>query len=304
MMVWLTRHLQTLIGSLGRLAEQPVANVLTAIVIGIALALPATLYALATNAREISADWARAIDISMYLRMGTTAQAASSVTERIRQRRDVGEITLIAADDALAQFRDASGFGAALDALTENPLPHTIVVRPSEAFATVPHAQRIAHDLRQLPEVEVVQLDTEWASRLQAMLDAIERGVILAGLMLGLGVMIIVGNTIRLDIQNRSDEIEVSKLVGGSDAFVRRPFLYSGFWYGLAGGVIAWIIVTGVMLVLAGPVGRIAGLYGSAFALSGLDLRTSLTLIAASISLAWLGSFLASTHHLQKIEPA
>jgi cell division transport system permease protein len=304
MKAWFTRHAQTLVGTLGRLAQAPLANGLTIVVIAIALALPASLHVLVSNVLAVSDQWARTIDVSVYLRHGTSADTAEQVAARIRQRRDVAEVDLIDADTALEQFRQQSGFGAAVDALTENPLPHLLVVRPAEAFATGPHAAAIAEALRALPEVELVQLDTEWVSRLQAILDAVRRGVLMAGMLLAIGVIVIVGNTIRLDIQNRRDEIEVTKLVGGSDAFVRRPFLYSGFWYGLGGGVVAWLIVVLVVALLSGPASRIAGLYGSDFRLRGLGLESSLWLLGTGIALGWLGSYLAATRHLRAIEPS
>jgi cell division transport system permease protein len=182
-------------------------------------------------------------------------------------------------------------------------LPHTLVVRPSEGFTTPANLDALAADLRGQPSVEVVQLDTAWVNRLNAILEAIRRGLALTAGLLALGVMVIVGNTIRLDIQNRRAEIEVTKLVGGSDAFVRRPFLYNGIWYGLGGGITAWIITLGVTGVLREPVGRIAGLYGSAFELGGLDLRATLILLGSGIVLGWLGSYVAASRHLRAIEP-
>ncbi len=302
-MTWLTRHLQTLVGSLGRLSRQPLANVLTILVIGIALALPACLQVLVANVRAASGDWSAAVDVSVYLKQSVAERDAKAVAERIRQRRDVGSVEFISADAALREFREFSGFGPALDALSENPLPHALVVRPAAEFVTPAHVEALAEDLRRLPEIELVQLDTAWVSRLYAMLDLARRTALLAGLLLGVGVMVIVGNTIRLDIQNRREEIEVSKLVGGSDAFVRRPFLYSGVWYGLGGGLVAWLIVGIVITVLSGPVRRIAGLYGSDFALVGLGWQSGLGLVAIGVGLGWLGSFVTASRHLREIEP-
>jgi cell division transport system permease protein len=151
--------------------------------------------------------------------------------------------------------------------------------------------------------VDIVQLDTEWVSRFNAILDIVRRVVLLAAGLFALGILVIVGNTIRLDIENRRDEIEVTKLVGGSDAFVRRPFLYNGIWYGLGGGLIAWLIVAVVVFVLSDPVQRIAGLYGSSFRLQGLGLPGWLALMAGGIGLGWLGSFIAATRELRGIEP-
>jgi cell division transport system permease protein len=158
--------------------------------------------------------------------------------------------------------------------------------------------------MRETPSVELVQLDSAWVERLNAILDAIERVLALTAGVLALGVMVIVGNTIRLDIQNRRDEIEVTKLVGGSDAFVRRPFLYNGVWYGLAGAVVAWIITAVAIGALRDPVARIAGLYGSGFQVHGLGLEPSLTLAGIGVALGWIGSFVAATRHLREIEPS
>jgi cell division transport system permease protein len=300
---WFVRHLQTSIGSLGRLAQHKLATTLTILVIGIALALPACLHLLVTNAQTATGNWNRAVDLTVFLKRPTSAEEARRTAERIRQRRDVAEAQLILADEALKEFRRDSGFGEAIDALNENPLPHTIVVRPAPTYTNTATLQSLAADVRALPSVEAVQLDTAWVSRLNAILEAFQRGLLLAAAVLGLGVMVIVGNTIRLDIQNRRDEIEVTKLVGGSDAFVRRPFLYNGFWYGLGGAVTAWVITLIALAVLRDPIGRLAGLYGSTFQLGALGPEASAILLGSGIALGWLGSYIAATRHLRKIEP-
>jgi cell division transport system permease protein len=300
---WLMRHLQTSIGSLGRLAQHKLATTLTILVIGIALALPACLHLLVTNAQTATGSWNRAVDLTVFLKRPTSAEEARRTAERIRQRRDVAEAQLILAEEALKEFRRDSGFGEAIDALNENPLPHTIVVRPAPTYTSAANLQSLAADVRALPSVEAVQLDTAWVSRLNAILEAFQRGLLLAAAVLGLGVMVIVGNTIRLDIQNRRDEIEVTKLVGGSDAFVRRPFLYNGFWYGLGGAVTAWVITLIALAVLRDPIGRLAGLYGSNFQLGALGPEASAFLLGSGIALGWLGSYVAATRHLRKIEP-
>jgi len=300
---WLERHVQTLVGSLGRLWQQPFATMLTIVVIGIALALPACLHVLVQNVRVASGGWSGALDISVYMKSDATLDQAKRAAERIRQRRDVDEVTLIAADDALAEFRRNSGFGAALDALKDNPLPHALVVRPDAEYREAGRVQALSNELKKIDGVDIVQLDTEWVSRFNAILDVIRRGVFLAAGLFALGILVIVGNTIRLDIENRRGEIEVTKLVGGSDAFVRRPFLYNGVWYGLAGGITAGIIVAVVVAVLSSPVQRIAGLYGSKFELQGVGLLGWLALLLGGALLGWLGSFIVATRELREIEP-
>lgn len=303
MTAWLTRHVQTFIGALGRLSQHSLATLMTTLVIGIALALPACLHLLVTNAQRAVGGWNRAISVSVYLKQPTSVDEARRVAERLRQRRDLADVELITAEDALKAFRNESGFGAAIDALNENPLPHSLVLRPGETYATPEHLASLTADLRKLPSVDVVQLDTAWVERLTAILEGLRRGILLAAGLLAVGILVIVGNTIRLDIQNRRDEIEVTKLVGGSDAFVRRPFLYSGVWYGIGGGILAWIVSAVVLAALRDPVARIAGLYGSSFQLSGLGVEAGGILVGAGIVLGWLGSYVAANRHLRQIEP-
>lgn len=304
MTAWFVRHMQTLVGALGRLSNQKLATVLTMLVIGIALALPACLHLMITNVQKASGDWNRAVDISVFLKRTTSLAEAKQLADRLRQRRDIAQVDFITADEALKQFRHDSGFGAAIDALTDNPLPHTLILRPKAEFADASHLQELAEEVRTTPTVGVVQLDTAWVNRLHAILDGVRKAVFLTAALLGMGVMVIVGNTIRLDIQNRRPEIEVTKLVGGSDAFVRRPFLYSGFWYGFGGGLIAWLLSAVAVGVLRASVNRIAGLYGSSFQIMGLDLRASAILVGSAVVLGWLGSYITASRHIRAIEPA
>ncbi|MFO7305496.1 MAG: permease-like cell division protein FtsX [Gammaproteobacteria bacterium] len=304
MIAWLTRHLQTLVGSLGRLSQQKFSTFLTMLVIGIALALPTCLHVLVTNAQRATGAWHRALEISVFLQPQTPETEAQQLADRISKRRDVAQVELITAAKGLEEFQRQSGFGEALAALNENPLPHALLVRPDGAYTSTDHLAELAAWIRELPSVDIVQLDTGWVERLNAILEAISRAIVIATALLALGVLVIVGNTIRLDIQNRRAEIEITKLVGGSDGFVRRPFLYSGLWYGLGGAVLAWLITALVVSALRDPVGRIASLYGSSFELASLDLGTSTKLLLTGAALGWIGSFLSATRHLRDIEPS
>jgi len=303
MKTWITRHLQTAVGSLGRLIQQPGASLLTVLVMGIALALPASLNVLVNNAQLASGSWDRALDVTIYFKKSVDLATAQHLVDSLKQRSDIKAVQFIKAEDALKDFKEHSGLGTSLQALTSNPLPHVAVITPAETTNTVASMEALSGELRTLPDVDVVQVDTAWVQRYLAILDVVHRVVGLIAVLLGFGVIVIVGNTIRLDIQNRRDEIEVSKLVGGSDAFVRRPFLYSGFWYGLGGGMAAWLLVTIVVAMLAEPVQRIAGLYGSSFSLSGLALQQAASLLLAGVALGWVGSLVATNQHLKDIEP-
>jgi len=303
MKTWLTRHLQTAIGSLGRLMQQPGATLLTVIVMGIALALPASLNVLVRNAQVVSGNWDRALDVTVYFKPGIDITTAQHLVDNLRQRHDIKEVQFIKSEDALKDFREHSGLGAALQALTSNPLPHVAVITPAESENLSSNIETLSAELRNFPDVDVVQVDTAWVQRYLAILDALRRVVGLIAVLLGFGVIVIIGNTIRLDIQNRREEIEVSKLVCGSDAFVRRPFLYSGFWYGVGGGIAALLLVTIVVALLGESAQRIAGLYGSSFNLSSLPFRQAMSLLGISAALGWVGSLLATNRHLKDIEP-
>ena len=300
---WLRLHLQTLLGSLGRLAEHRVASLLTMAVIGIALALPASLLLLVTNLQGLSGHWDDSIELSLYLAPGQPESRAVALAKEIGGWPEVAAVELVTADEALAQFRAGSGLGDAVDALDTNPLPHLVAVRPARGHDQAGAVEALAERLRALPEADIVQADTDWVRRLFAMLQIAQRLAGLAAGLLAVGVLVIVGNTIRLDIQNRRDEIEVVKLIGGTDGFIRRPLLYGGFWYGLGGGLAALLIVQLGLLALSGPVARLAGLYGSGFRPAGLGMTGSATLVLLGAALGWLGSWLSATRHLRRIDP-
>ena len=299
---WFTRHLSTAIGALGRLSRQPFASLMTILVIAVTLALPAALHLVIKNAQAVSESWDNALDFSIYLKDNVSIEQAERLAGIVLQRADVESVTLISADEALAEFRAQSGFGDALDHLTSNPLPHTLVVRPAPTNTEV-SIGLLNEELGNLPEADFVQVDTEWVRRFHAILAILERAIMMGAALLGAAILVIIGNTIRLDIQNRRDEIEVTKLIGASNAFVRRPFLYSGFWYGFAGGLMALGLVSYGLFALEDPVARLSGLYERRFIVLSLDLRESFTIIGAGVLLGLAGSWIAATRHMRRIEP-
>ena len=300
---WVERHAQTFVASLGKLARQPFATLLTLGVIGLGLALPACLHLVVLNATTVTAGVGDTVQLSAYLKLPMSAEQARKVRQVIGARDDVQSARLVTPEEGLKEFESMSGFGDALKALEGNPLPYAVMIRPAPLVDTPEAVETLAEELRDLPGVDLVQVDTEWVRRLEAILDALRQVVRLAAILLGAGVVVIVGNTIRLDINSRREEIEVIKLVGGSNAFVRRPFLYSGVWYGLGGGLVAWLIVTSAVGLLAGPIERVAALYASAFRLQGLDHVASLVLVVGGGVLGWVGSWVTASYHLRRIEP-
>lgn len=294
-------HRANFVGAVARLAGQPFASLLTILVIATALALPAGLRVAVNNADAVSESWQSAADFTVYLKMDVSEETARQTALSIEQRADVAGVTVIDREAALAEFRARSGFGEALEALDGNPLPHTLVVHPAGGLET--DVEALGQAIAALPQAELVQVDTAWVTRLRAMLALAGRLVDFATVLLGLAVAIVVGNTIRLEINNRSVEIEVTKLVGGTDAFIRRPFLYLGLCYGLAGALVALLVVGVGLLLLGPPVQRVAELYGSTFSLAGLSLAESGVLLGGGAFLGWAGAGLAAARHLRAIEP-
>lgn len=294
-------HARTLVSSLGRLYRNSFSSLMTVAVIGIALALPSGLFVILKNLQSATGGWDSVAQISLFLKTDVSVEQMQSLAERLEVRSDVSAVKTIPADQALEDFRQHSGFAEALDSLDENPLPHVIVVTPT--FKTPFEVKGLVDKLNNLPDVDIAALDMQWLQRLQAMMDIARHVVITIAIMLAFAVLLIVGNTIRLEIQSRENEIKVVKLVGGTDAFIRRPFLYEGLWYGLWGGFLAWLVVQTSSALVEDPAQHLALLYHSEYQVHGLGGLDTLTLITLSASLGLTGSWLAVGKHLSSIEP-
>ena len=301
---WLERHAQVGVASIGRLYSRPVATLMVWLVIGVALALPALLQVAVRNLEAVGPGQGKAYSIDVFLKPELSTARVQQVAERVEARDDVAKVELITAEQGLAEFRLRSGFGEALDALTDNPLPATLVITPA-ANSTSPAAMAaLRKDLSRVSEVDQVVADTQWLERLRALLSisrSISEG---AGLLLSVAVLLVVGQVVRGDIETRRAEVEVSKLLGASDGFVRRPFLYTGLWYGLGGGLVAWLLVVGAVSLASPGVARVAALYGSDFQLLGLPFAGYCSLVATGAALGWLGSGIAATWRLRQLEPS
>jgi cell division transport system permease protein len=297
------RHLHALLGSLGRLVRNPLATLLTLLVIALALALPTALRLFVTNAQTATGNFANAIDLSVFLKTDVPLLKAQQLAQAAQRRHDVASVTLIPADKGLEDFRTYSGFGDALVALKENPLPHVLHVRPRPEDSSAAALDALRTYFSAWPEVDLVQIDSEWVMRFNAILEVLRRLLLIAAVLLGVGVLAVVGNTIRLEIAARRAEIEVTKLVGGSNAFVRRPFLYTGVLYGLGGALLAWGIIAVTVAVLGEPVATLARLYGSRYLLHGPAPLDVGILLGAGAVLGWLGAWISAARHLRSIEP-
>jgi len=298
-----TRHLQALFGALGRLSRAPLATMLTLMVIGVALALPAGLALLVNNLRSATGDLGNAVDFTVHFKLGTPIERVEQIAKGARDHAGIASVTVTNASQALEEFKQASGFGDALSALEDNPLPHHLVVRPEKSASGPTEVENLRRYFAAFPEVDIVQLDLDWIRRLHSMLDVLKRVLWLVVAVLGLGVLAVIGNTIRLEIQHRRPEIEVTKLVGGSNAFVRRPFLYTGLFYGLFGALLAALIVTGGLVYLDQAVGELSAQYGGRFRLAGLEVQGLGILVGVGAGLGWLGALISTGRHLRAIEP-
>ena len=289
------RHLQQAIGSLGDLWRTPFTSVMTVLVLGISLTLPATLHLFVKNTQMVTEQWNSASEITLFLKLSTADKSAQNLVQRIKLYPEVENVVYISAEQALTEFKVSSGFGQALEYLDENPLPATLLVTPSKRFSQVQAARELLLKLEHERGVDQGKLDLEWLTRLQA-LAAI-------AVLLCLSVVLIIGNTIRLAILNQKDAIAVMKLVGATDSFIQRPFLYAGVWYGVLGGFVASICVAILASYISGALGQLTDLYQSQFVLSGLSFAELMVLQLLAIGLGLLGSFISVRQHIRAIEP-
>ncbi len=298
---WRRHHFSVAVDSLGRLLAAPFGSLMTWAVIAIALSLPVGLYVFLNNAQLVSSNWDGTAQISLYLKENVQDNAGRNLTQKLQMDADIAETRYLSREQTLAEFKEFSGFGEALDYLDDNPLPPVIIVRP--AVSGITSQQALVERLQALPEVEEAQLDLAWVKRLYHIMELGQRTITALGVLLGLAVLLVVGNTIRLAIENRRQEIVVVKLIGATDAFVRRPFLYTGIWYGLGGGLLSWLLINTSLYWLDAPVRSLASAYASDFSLIGLTLQDSLLLLVSSTLLGWLGAWIAVGRHLSKVEP-
>lgn len=295
------QHQATAVDSLLRLLAEPVGTLLTSFVIGIALALPLCLFILLQNLQQLGATLESDSSISLYLDDTLDAAQLDALSAKIEARADVAAVRLITPDEALAEFERESGFDDVLAGLDDNPLPPVLQVTPATAAAAAVTSLRDA--LAAEEGVDAAQLDLEWLQRLNAVVGFALRLTYLLAFLLGLGVLLVIGNTVRMTIENRRAEIVVVKLVGGTDAWVSRPFLYTGFWYGMGGGIVALALVGFSLMVLSGPVSRLVSAYQSDFDVIGLGISQAFLVLIAAAALGFGGAWFSVLRHLRAIEP-
>mgnify|MGYP007041117567 CR=1 FL=1 len=294
---WGQQHRHSVGASLARIASRPVGLMLTVLVLGVAIALPLLFWVVIDNARGLSSGLRDAGQVTMFLKPSVDDRDAASYADQLRSNRDIAAVTLRSPAQGLEEFRALSGFGEALDALDGNPLPTVLVVTP-QANTTAARDATLIASLRGDSRVDLVQYDVEWRSRLAAILGFGTMALNTLAVLLGVAALLIIGNTIRVDIQSRLDEIEVMQLIGASRGFIRRPFLYAGGWYGLFGGAAAVAIVFAIELSIAPSLGQLLESYAHRFEVRGLGMLVAMPVILGSAALGWLGAWLATARPL------
>lgn len=300
---WREQHLYSLFSSLGRLAARPWATALTVLVMGLALALPALAYLAFDNARQLGGRVDEARDISVFLKLGLDSTQIESAAQRWRHRGDVAAVAIKTPAQGLDEFRSQSGFADALRVLQYNPLPAVAIVTPSVGVVAQAQESSLIAELQHDADVDLVQYDAQWRRRLSAILGVGERAVGVLAALLALATLLVVGNTVRLDIQGRSEEIAVMQLLGASNGFVRRPFLYTGLWYGTLSGSVALVLVLMVQAALAGPIARLTHSYDQHIGVHGVSFSLALGVLLASAAFGWFGAWLVVSRHLAVGQP-
>lgn len=295
--------LQQAILALDDIWRTPLASLMTILVLGLSLTLPASLYVVVKNVQSVNYGWQNAAEISLFLKANLSDTSRASLVQKLALYPEIAEVKLVTADQALNEFKSLSGFGQALNYLDENPLPDVVLVTPQPQHKKPEAARALLDKLQTLPEVELGKMDIEWLERLHAILSLLKQSVTTVAALLLCSVILIIGNTIRLSILSKKEEIEVMKLVGATDAFIHRPFLLTGLWYGVVGGVIAWLAVGLMSVWMEGAVSQVAGVYNSQFQLTGLDVIEVLLMFGLAIGLGLAGSYFSVMRYIKDIEP-
>ena len=295
-------HYYALCASARRLLKTPVSSMMTILVMAVAMSLAGGFYVGLNNAQQMFDDVQMGRQISLYLHDHINDEQAMLLAGQLRNKAEVAEVDYISKQQALEEFQVYSGFGDALNALTNNPLPRVILIYPNNQAVSHGELTQLVDGLQNYPAVEFAQMDMQWVSRLQAMMLIVRNFIhALTGLLV-VAVLLVTGNSIRLELQTRRDEILIEKLVGANNAYIYRPFLYTGFWYGSLAGILAWLIVTAIVLMLEAPIERLSSLYNSQYQLNFMDLNEAIIFIVLSTLLGIIGAFLAANQQIRNLK--
>ena len=300
MMAWLSINLHAFLHTLRKLARSPFSSFFSICVIGIALSLPTGIYVLLENVESLAGSFVSSPQISLYLYRDAGPAAAAEIEKRLISDPRVERFKFISKEEALAGFRKDGEFSDIVSSLSQNPLPDAFVVSAKHSR----DLEALHDEMVKWPKVEQAQLDSGWVRKLDSLLNLGHVAAAILSILLGFALVFITFNTIRLQILTQKDEIEVAKLIGATNTFIRRPFLYLGALQGLAGGIAAWIIIAAGLHFMNGAILELAHLYSTSFVLSNLDGKESLVLFLLSSSLGWLGAWLSVSRHLWQLDCA
>lgn len=303
LIAWRDQHAQSLFSSLGRLFSTPFSTTMTIGVLAVAIALASGFYLVVINLQQLTSGLEASNQISLFLREEISEARATKYADSIRKNPAVKHVKIITKDQAMTEFKRFSGFGEAIDVLEKNPLPIVIEVLPKDALVDKQALTKLFEEFKQSTEVDFAQMDMAWVERLQSIVATARLSALLIALLLGFAIFFIAGNTIRLEIHNRKQEIIIAKLVGATNGFIQRPFLYTGFWLGFLSGVFGWFIVTFILLILRPAVENLSGLYQGAFHLMFFSYMETLLLLLMSSGLAIFGSWMVLHIQIKQLKP-
>lgn len=298
----LISHARAFLFSIGQLIRTPFSSLMTLAVIGVAMALPAGLFILLQNFQDLGTSWNGTPTISLYLKNDIPVQEVPVIEKQLTDMPEIAKVKYISPQKGLQEFEKVTQLGKTLAQLKTNPLPGVFVVYPQSDFQTPSDLENLLNELKQLPAVGVGQLDLSWIKRLYYILEIGKRVIYTMALLFGFGVLLIVGNTIRLALQNHRNEIAVLRLIGAKPSFIRRPLLYRGFLSGFLGGIIAWLLVELMLSWLEAPATALAMTYGNDLQLRGLNFIAGFNIVATCALLGWLGSLFAVNMQLRAPE--
>jgi cell division transport system permease protein len=294
-------HVRQAVTSLGELWRSPLWALITVAVLGISMTLPTTLHLLVNNVQQVSRSYDQSFEISLFLKNDASATDIATLVTLLQGDTQVAKVRLIDKAAAMAEFKQQSGFGEALAFLDQNPLPDVLLVTPKLNQPAA--AEALMHKLEKERFVELAKLDISWLERLAALMNLMQQAVYTIAVLLLSAALLVIGNTIRLSIMDKKAEIEVMKLVGATDAFIQRPFLYTGIWLGVFGGFLAFVVVELMLWWLQGAIATVTQLYQSDFVLNSLSLREFGYLMLIAVTLGLVGSYIAVRSHIKAIEP-
>lgn len=295
--MWRRQHAWCLRDSLRQLARRPFGTALTIVVMGLALALPLAFYLLLVNVQHLATALGDSQSVNVFLKTDVAAGGVEKLATTLRARADVGTVTVRTPQQGIDELAAMQGFGDAIKSLPDNPLPFVLLIEP-RAGSDRGQVEKMVAAVRAMPGVDLVQDNGQWRARLDALIAVGQRVTLLLAVLLGAAAVLVIGNTVRLDIRSRANEIIVQQLIGASAGFVRRPYLYEGAWYGLAAGLVAVLLVLLLEVALAAPVRELVASYTGRLHFGGLSWATLCVGWAIAIVLGWLGALIASSRHL------